>query len=172
MHHLRTHCLAGVLAALLTSATGELRAQSTADSLAIIRVLGTNLPADARAILHSWACGSPERPCRPPHADTVPELLVGEIAGVAGVRLISRADGPLPCPWGYDPPRPDAGLVVTLAAIRWGDPAGAAYVLVGNHCDNPPGYLHDIFSRTDEYAFVREARGQWRLLWKRARSIT
>ena len=171
MRDLRRCCLMGAFAALLATGTGDLRAQSAADSLAISRELGANLPPDTRAIIRSWACGSPERPCASAEADSVPDPFIGEVARVSGLRLAARGERALPCTWGYDPPRADAGYSVSIADIRWSDSPASAFVLVGNSCDNPPGYLHDIFSRMDEYAFVRED-GRWRLLWKRVRAIT
>ena len=159
-------------ATFLTAAAGPLRAQSADDSVAVSRALGANLPADVRAVLRARACGSPTHPCRAVQSDSVPDPLMNEIARVSGARLVSRADGPLACAWGYDPPRAGAGYIASLAAMRWSEPPDTVYVMVGIYCDNPPGYLHDVFSRTDEYAFVRAGGGEWRLLWKRARSIT
>jgi hypothetical protein len=98
--------------------------------------------------------------------------MLREVARSAGARLASRPAPSPACPWGYDPPRPGAGYLVTLSEVHWAPQDSTVTVLVGSQCDNPPGYLHDIFVRGDEYIFVRTASGAWRLLAKRMRWIT
>ena len=144
--------------------------QAHTDSAAVMRSLGTALRGEARAVLTSFACHDGMHPCPTVRQDTANTLLV-ELARAARASLVPEAEGAVPpCPWGYDPPRSDAGFLVGIAYLRVrGD---TAHVLVVKHCDNPLGYLHDVFGRDDDYRLVRAPGGQWRVIRKELIRIT
>lgn len=72
-----------------------------------------------------------------------------------------RASRLPPCPWPATAPRRAgyrAGADITFS----GD--GTATVQVRLRCDNPPGYMHDIFSFDRTYRVVRKASGWYATL--------
>ena len=150
----------------------EARAQTTADSAAVGRALGAALRGQARAVFGDVACSDGAPPCATARPDST-HPVAAELARVAGARLgrVDRAGIP-PCPWGYKPPRPDAGYVVRVARIHWSARHDVAYVLLLSSCDNPPGYLHDVFGQDDDYEVVRGEGGVWRVAGKTMTRIT
>jgi len=46
-----------------------------------------------------------------------------------------------------------------------------ASVVIRRLCDNPPGYLHDVFERDDEVLLHHDERG-WRVVEVRMISVT
>lgn len=167
--------IAVLLAALVIDSTSQARAQPSAaspaaDSAALLRALGAALSqAGARQVVRQFGCHDGAHPCRTPDGTHAEPLLVA-LAAAAGAPLVAPSARPVPpCPWGYAPPREGAGFRVEV-----GDPiirGDSATVLVVQYCDNPPEYLHDVFSQDDLYVLMREA-GHWRVVGRRMRRIT
>ena len=144
---------------VFVSAAMPARAQSYADSLAVLEALGAALREDARTVIQRFACYDGMHPCRTPQA-VLPDPLLAAFAEHAGAQLVneSRATIP-PCPWGWDTPSTRPGYQIGVARVTLsGD---TARVLILKHCDNAPGYLHDIFGQDDEYTLTRHADGSW-----------
>ena len=144
--------------------------RSYADSLAVLQALGTALRQDARTVIQRFACYDGIHPCRTPAA-VLPDPLLAAFAEHADAQLMNddRVNIP-PCPWGWDNPPARQGYQMGVARLTLrGD---TARVLVLKHCDNPPGSLHDIFGRDDEYTLVRGADGSWAVRAERMTRIT
>jgi hypothetical protein len=137
-----------------------------------MRALGVALRGEARAVLNGFACFDGVHPCPTPRRDSA-DARVAELARAAGARLVPEARGAIPpCPWGYVLQHPGAGFLVGIARLSFNARADTARVLVLKKCDNPPGYLHDVFGQDDEYHLVRGTDGRWQVAGKRMTRIT
>jgi|SRR5690606_1431206 len=158
-----THPLT-LLALLVCGVPASAAAQSAADSLAIMRAVGDTLRSrQVRVVSPRFICHDGMPPCRGPAgaAEIQPDPLVAELARAAGAHLVPeiRASIP-PCPWGLDPLPEDAGYFISILPPRIDN--DRARVLVVFTCDNPPGYLHDIFER-DEQLLLQRKGAAWRV---------
>jgi hypothetical protein len=162
-----------LVAAASSWPAGESRAQSASDSTAVVRALGAALRKDVRAVVSTFACFDGVHPCPTPGSDST-HPLIAEFARAAGARVVrerSTATTP-PCPWGDGASRPNVGYIVGIARLEWSQRGDTAHVLVLANCDNPPGYLHDIFGRDDQYDLVRYRHGEWKVAKQHVTRIT
>ena len=145
-------------------------AQSYADSLAVLETLGIALRPGARTVIQRFACYDGMHPCQTPKA-ILPDFLLDAFAERAGAELVNdNAASIPPCPWGWDNPPKPPGYRLGVARLTFrGD---TARVLILKHCDNAPGYLHDIFGQDDEYTLIRDASGSWAVRGQRMMRIT
>jgi hypothetical protein len=165
-------CWLSLVAAASSWPAAESRAQSASDSTAVMRALGSALREDVRAVVSTFACFDGVHPCPTPRSDST-HPLIAEFARAAGARVVpERSAGIPPCPWGYSPPQNNAGYVVGIARLEWSQHGDTAHVLVLANCDNPPGYLHDIFGRDDLYDLIRQGHGEWKVVKQRKTRIT
>jgi hypothetical protein len=161
-----------LIAAASSWRTGECRAQSTDDSVAVVRALGAALRENVRAVVGTFACFDGVHPCQTARSDST-HPLIAEFARAAGARVVPvRSAAMPPCPWGGAAPQASAGYVVGIARLQWSQHGDTAHVLVLTNCDNPPGYLHDIFGRDDLYDLVRKESGGWKVVKQRVTRIT
>jgi hypothetical protein len=151
---------------------GAVSGQSHADSVSVMRALGRSLRDEARRVLTVMTCYERRYACPAPRQGS-PDVLMAELARAAGAALVSGArEAVSPCPWGYDPARLDAGFVVGIGGTGFSVGGDTAHVLVLEKCDNPPGYLHDIFARDFEYQLARRPSGEWNVIGRRLTRIT
>jgi hypothetical protein len=146
------------------------RAQSYADSLAVLETLGAALRPDARTVIQRFACYDEMHPCRTPKA-LLPDPLLAAFAERADAQLTNDDGASIPpCPWGWDnpPTRPGYQMGVARLTLR----RDTARVLILKHCDNPPGSLHNIFGQDDEYTLIRGADGAWAVRHQKMMRIT
>jgi hypothetical protein len=161
-----------LIAAASSWPAGDSRAQSTSDSVAVVRALGAALREDVRAVVGTFACFDGVHPCQTPRSDST-HPLIAEFARAVGARVVPERSAAMPpCPWGSSPPQASAGYVVGIARLQWSQHGDTAHVLVLTNCDNPTGYLHDIFGRDDLYDLVRIESGEWRVVKQRVTRIT
>jgi len=141
------------------------------DSVAVMRAVGEALRGDARAILDRSACHDGIHPCRT--RPGAPDPLIEHVAQGSGARLVSEEAVNVPCPWGYSPPREDAGFLISVAKLSWSAQGDTAHVVVLFHCVNRPGYsVHKEFGRDDIFDIARNEKGEWRVIGKRLTRIT
>lgn len=170
--HRRIERASLVAAGILSLSSGALRAQSAADSGAVMRALGAELRQEARAVLNGFACHDGLHPCPTPRGDSA-HVQIAELARAAGARLVPETRGAIPpCPWGYQPPRAEAGYLIGIARLDFNQAGDTARVLVLTSCDTRPGYVHDIFGADHVYDLVRGSEGGWRVVGKRMTRIT
>ena len=152
--------------------TPDVSAQSHDDSTALLRVLGAALRGEARQVLSAMNCYPRTDTCRVLPRDST-DVLMGELAHAASAIVVhTNHETVPPCPWGYDPPRTGSGFRVGIGRIGFSAGGDSARVLVLQACDNPPGYVHDIFARDFEYQLARQARGEWRVIERRLMRVT
>jgi hypothetical protein len=152
--------------------TGTASGQSHSDSVAVMRAIGGALRGEARQVLATIVCYPRRNPCPPARQDST-DLFMGELARAASAAVVKEGRESVPaCPWGYDPPKANAGFRVGVSAIRFDVRGDTARVMVLQRCDNPPGYLHDIFARDFEYQLARRPGGEWHVIYRRLMRIT
>jgi hypothetical protein len=159
-----------VLPLFLTLVASGLKAQSTIDSAVVFSAVGASLRDSARTVFHRLACHDGMHPCR--SADGAADSMLVTLAKTAGAQLSSHQWGNIPCPWGYSPPKMDAGYHVAISGLQWNAAKDSASVLVVLSCANPPGYTHGGFERDDLYKLARAANGEWRVIGKQWTRIT
>jgi hypothetical protein len=141
-------------------------AQAAADSTAVLRAVGAALRAErVRAVAARFACDVRAGPCEREahrHWNSVArgERLLRALAEAADAPVVAPASAaPPPCPWGGQRSS-GAGYLVAVPPPRFR--RDTAEVTVLKSCDNPPGYVHDVFARDDVYVVVHEG-GVWRV---------
>jgi hypothetical protein len=162
---------------LLTSATMavDARAQSP-DTTAVLRVVRDSMRADAaredsakraRCAEDAVLCPAafPGRPrwyvAGPPEQS----VLVERLAALDS--MPTQPDGPVPpaCPWPATAPK-HAGYRVKVALDV--HRADSLTVSVALACDNPRGYLHDIYRLERDFVLTRD-RGRWSVVFVQIR---
>lgn len=106
------------------------------------------------------------------------DSLSRELARLLRVPFVVRTSAPShapPCPWG-DPPKGalEPGYMGSLSGVerfRSDTAGGRLRVIVFLSCDNPPGYLHDIFFRSQTYILARAGK-RWKIVELGGMSIT
>ena len=161
-------CASGLI--VFVSVAIPARAQSYADSLAVLETLGAALREDARTVVQRFACHDGMHPCRTPHA-VLPDPLLAAFAERAGAELVNDTRAAIPpCPWGWGNSATRTGYRIGVARLTLS--ADTARVLILRHCDEPPGYLHHIFGQDDEYTLTRDANGSWSVRAQKMTRIT
>jgi hypothetical protein len=97
--------------------------------------------------------------------------LLDSLAAGLGAVVATAHRLPLPaCPWDTRPQTTDhRGYWLYVADPSFRE--DTATVAVGFRCDNPPGFLHDIFWKEEEFRFQRTEDG-WQLVRRTVTTIT
>jgi hypothetical protein len=151
-------CLA--LCASLASATGA-AAQMPADTAGIVGSLIEHFDS-----LHVRSVAPAPYP-RGPHDR---EELLSWTAKVAAAAELDVTEPAVPaCPCGRDPLPADAGYMLRL--ILPVIDGARAEIAVARECDNPEGYVHDVYGVGETYHFER-LEGRWQLTSAERRWVT
>lgn len=157
--HTMIRTLPAVLAicAGLASATGA-TAQTPADTAGIVAsLIGHFDSLQVRSVAPA------------PYLRADPEVL----SWIMIVAAAAELDDPEPavpvCPWGRDPQPADAGymLRLSLPVIH----GARAEIAASRECDNPEGYVHDVYGVGETYHF-ESREGQWQLTATEHRWVT
>jgi hypothetical protein len=148
---IRTFLSVLAMCACLASAT-EAAAQTPTDTSAIIaNLVGQFDSLHVRSV-------APARYPREPHERAALLVWTAKVAAVAGLDATQPA---LPvCLWGRDPVPASAGYMLRLSLpVIYG---ARAQITVARECDNPNGYVHDVYGRGETYHFEHR-EGVWQL---------
>ena len=130
-------------------------AQGTSDSLEVVRLLVAELHAEEGVERYVF------RDSLPPFERRLRAAL-DSMAMPVGNRAI-------PCPWGWEESAAPFGYrlrVLDLTLV-----ADSALVYLDFRCDNPPGYHHDLYSKSLEFVFRRGVEG-WAFVGIRRMRVT